>query len=77
MENIYTQQKSANVSAASQRVAAPSAGGLALGLAGSALSGVQAGLALKAPAAGDINQLGPIAKANNVQVRSGYYGPAY
>jgi len=52
MENIYTQQKTANISAASKRVAAPSVGGLVLGLAGSALSGVQAGLALKAPAAG-------------------------
>jgi hypothetical protein len=52
MENIYTQQKRANVSAASQRVAKPSGAGLALGLAGSALSGVQAGMALKAPAAG-------------------------
>jgi hypothetical protein len=49
MENIYTQQKTANIQAASQRVAKPSAGGLVLGLAGSALSGVQAGLALKAP----------------------------
>ena len=49
MENIYTQQKTANISAASRRVAAPSAGGLVLGLAGSALSGVQAGMALKAP----------------------------
>ena len=49
MESIYTQQNAANISAASQRIAAPSAGGLALGIAGSALSGVQAGLALKAP----------------------------
>ena len=49
MESIYTQQNAANISAASQRIGAPSAGGLALGLAGSALSGVQAGLALKAP----------------------------
>jgi hypothetical protein len=39
MESIYNQQKTANISAASQRVAAPSAGGLVLGLAGSALSG--------------------------------------
>ena len=54
MENIYTQQKTANISAASQRVAAPSAGGLALGLAGAAMSGVSAGLALKAPAAGKL-----------------------
>jgi hypothetical protein len=52
MENIYQQQKSADIQAASQRKAKPSAGGLVLGLAGSALSGVQAGLALKAPAAG-------------------------
>jgi hypothetical protein len=51
MENIFNQQYSANIGAASQRVAAPSAGGLALGLAGSALSGVQAGMALKAPKA--------------------------
>jgi ABC-type transport system involved in cytochrome bd biosynthesis fused ATPase/permease subunit len=42
-------QKTANIQAASQRVAKPSAGGLVLGLAGSALSGVQAGMALKAP----------------------------
>ena len=54
MENIYTQQKTANISAASQRVAKPSAGGLALGLAGAAMSGVSAGLALKAPAAGKL-----------------------
>jgi hypothetical protein len=80
MENIYQQQKSADISAASQRVGKPSGAGLALGLAGSALSGVQAGLALKAPSAGGgggSTQLGPIAKANNVQVRPGYYGPAY
>ena len=80
MENIYQQQNTANIQAASQRLAKPSAGGLALGLAGSALSGVQAGLALKAPSAGgggDSTKLGPIAKANNVQVRPGYYGPAY
>lgn len=52
MENIYQQQNTANISAASKRIAAPSAGGLALGIAGAGLSGVQAGLALKAPAAG-------------------------
>ena len=51
MESIYNQQRTADIGAASQRVAAPSVGGLALGLAGSALSGVQAGLALKAPKA--------------------------
>jgi hypothetical protein len=52
MESIYNQQKSADIAAASQRLAKPSAGGLVLGLAGAAMSGVQAGLALKAPAAG-------------------------
>jgi hypothetical protein len=52
MENIYQQQNTANIQAASQRLAKPSAGGLALGLAGSALSGVQAGMALKAPKGG-------------------------
>jgi hypothetical protein len=52
MENIYQQQKSADIQAASQRTAKPSAGGLALSLAGNVLSGVQAGLALKAPSAG-------------------------
>lgn len=52
MENIYQQQKAADISAASQRKAKPSAGGLVLGLAGAAMSGVQAGMALKAPSAG-------------------------
>jgi hypothetical protein len=55
MESIYNQQKSADIAAASQRLAKPSAGGLVLGLAGAAMSGVQAGLALKAPAAGGGN----------------------
>lgn len=80
MENIYNQQYNANIGAASQRVAKPSTGGLVLGLAGAALSGVSAGMALKAPAAGggnDINALGPVAQANNVKVRPNYYGPAY
>jgi len=52
MENIYQQQKSADITAASQRVGKPSGAGLALGLAGNVLSGVSAGMALKAPAAG-------------------------
>jgi hypothetical protein len=52
MENIYTQQKTANIQAASQRTAKPSAGGLVLGLAGSVVSGAQTAMALKAPAAG-------------------------
>jgi hypothetical protein len=49
MENIYQQQKSADITAASQRQAKPSAGGLALGLAGSALSGYSTYTSLKAP----------------------------
>ena len=77
MENIYQQQKTADIQAASQRKAKPSAGGLVLGLAGAAMSGVQAGMALKAPSAGSSTQLGTVAQANNVQVRPGYYGPAY
>jgi hypothetical protein len=52
MENIYQQQKSANVSAASQRIAKPSGAGLALGLAGAAMSGVSTWASLKAPSAG-------------------------
>ena len=42
MEDINRQQTAANISAASQRIAAPSAGGLVLGLAGSALAGASA-----------------------------------
>ena len=54
MENIYQQQKSANISAASQRIGAPSAGGLALGIAGAGLSGVSTFQSLKAPDAGNL-----------------------
>jgi hypothetical protein len=53
MENIYNQQKSANISAASQRLPAPSAGGLVLGLAGAGLEGYSAYTSLKAPKPGD------------------------
>ena len=49
MEDIYQQQTSANISAASQRQAKPSGAGLALGLAGAALSGYQSYTSLKAP----------------------------
>lgn len=56
MESIYNQQKSANISAASQRIAAPSAGGLVLGLAGSALSGVSAYADIKGSGAFNKNQ---------------------
>ncbi len=51
MESIYNQQKSANVSAASQRTAKPSGAGLALGLLGAGLSGYQTYTDLKAPKA--------------------------
>jgi hypothetical protein len=50
--NVFEQHKSANIQAAAQRKAKPSTGGLLLGLGGAVLSGVSAGLALKAPAAG-------------------------
>jgi hypothetical protein len=49
MEDINRQQNTANISAASQRQAKPSASGLALGLAGSALSGYSTYTSLKAP----------------------------
>jgi hypothetical protein len=52
MESIYNQQKNANISAASQRLAKPSGAGLALGLIGAGLSGYSAYSSLKAPAAG-------------------------
>ena len=54
MEDINRQQNAANISAASQRQAKPSAGGLALGLAGAALSGVSTFQSLKAPPAGKL-----------------------
>ena len=57
MESIYNQQQNANISAASQRTAAPSVGGLVLGLAGSALSGVSAFQSLKAPDAGTLGEI--------------------
>jgi hypothetical protein len=52
MENIYTQQKNANIQAASKRTAKPSVGGLVLGLAGSVVSGAHTAMSLKAPAGG-------------------------
>jgi len=51
-ESIFNQQQSANATAASQRIAAPSIGGLALELGGAALSGVMAAVPFKAPPAG-------------------------
>ena len=78
--NIFSQHKTANIQAASQRKAMPSVGGLVLGLGGAALSGVSAGLALAAPSGGKLpgaNDLGSVAQANNIQVKPGYYGPAF
>ena len=54
VNDLYASHKAANIQAAAQRKAAPSAGGLILGLGGAALSGVSAGLALKAPSAGKL-----------------------
>lgn len=51
MENIFQQQKTADIQAASQRIGKPSGAGLALGLAGAAIGGYQAYTSLKAPPA--------------------------
>jgi hypothetical protein len=81
--NIFSQHKTANIQAASQRKAKPSAGGLVLGLGQAVLGGVSAGMSLKAPSGfgkGNVpgaNDLGSVAQANNIQVKPGYYGPAF
>ena len=49
MENIFQQQQAGNMSAASQRLAAPSVGGLVLGLGEAAVSGASTYMSLKAP----------------------------
>lgn len=49
MESIYKQQQAADIGAASQRIAPPSAGGLVLSLAGAGLSGYSTYQDLKAP----------------------------
>jgi hypothetical protein len=49
MENIFQQQQVGNVSAASQRLAAPSAGSLVLGIGEAAVSGASTYMSLKAP----------------------------
>ena len=49
MENIFQQQQVGNVSAASQRLATPSAGALVLGIGEAALSGANTYMSLKAP----------------------------
>jgi hypothetical protein len=57
MEDIFQQQKSANVQAASQRTAQPSVGGLVLGLGQSALSGISMANNLKAPKGFDTSKI--------------------
>lgn len=52
MENVFNQQRSANIQAASQRQPASSIGGLILGIAGSALQGVSTGMSMSAQSAG-------------------------
>ena len=52
VNDIYASHKSANITAAAQRKAMPSTGGLILGLGSAVLGGVSAGLSLAAPAAG-------------------------
>ena len=49
MENIFQQQQVGNVSAASQRLATPSAGALVLGIGEAALSGGSTYMSLRAP----------------------------
>ena len=78
--NVFEQHKSANIQAAAQRKAKPSTGGLLLGLGGAVMSGVSAGLALKAPAAGGGGGGTPAPAAGSTpsygsSYRSGLYSP--
>ena len=52
VQNVFEQHKTANIQAAGQRKAKPSAGGLVMGLAGAAVSGYGAYASLKAPSGG-------------------------
>ena len=52
VNDIYASHKSANITAAGQRKAMPSTGGLILGLGSAVLSGISAAVPLIAPAAG-------------------------
>ena len=56
-ESIFQQQKAANTTAANQRIAAPSIGGLALELGAATLSGVMAAVPLKAPPSGALTPI--------------------
>jgi len=57
MENIFQQQQAGNVSAASQRLSAPSVGGLVLGIGEAAVSGASTYMSLKAPKAFDPSKI--------------------
>lgn len=57
MEDIYQQQKTGNVQAASQRTSQPSVGGLVLGLGQAGLSGYGAYNSLKAPKGFDTSKI--------------------
>ena len=57
MEDIFQQQKTGNVQAASQRTSQPSVGGLVLGLGQSALSGISMANSLKAPKGFDTSKI--------------------
>ena len=78
--NIFSQHKTANIQAASQRKAMPSAGGLVLGLGSAALNGISAGMSLAAPAAGGGGGGTPAPAAGSTpsygsSYRSGLYSP--
>ena len=62
--NVFEQHKSANIQAAAQRKPSPSVSGLLLGLGGAALSGVSAGMSLKAPGAEGGTKEPPTPKPN-------------
>ena len=78
--NVFEQHKSANIQAAAQRKAKPSAGGLVLGLGQAVLGGVSAGFSLAAPAAGGGGGGGAGAGASSASsygssFKSGLYSP--
>jgi hypothetical protein len=80
VNDLYASHKAANIQAASQRKAMPSAGGLVLGLGQAVLGGVSAGFSLAAPAAGGGGGGGAGAGASSASsygssFKSGLYSP--
>jgi hypothetical protein len=78
VNDIYASHKSANITAAAQRKAMPSTGGLILGLGSAVLGGVSAGLSLAAPAAGGGGTPAPAAGSTSSygsSFKSGLYSP--